>query len=77
MNELFSDAFNLMALGMGTVFVFLTVLVVATTLMSKIIALLPEKQEPKRPAARSATAPMAELDKVAAVAAAVYATRNR
>lgn len=74
--ELFSDALNLMVLGMGTVFVFLTVLVVATTIMSKIIRLLPVKEAPatqRKPIAVSS----GELDKVAAVAAAVYATRSR
>lgn len=36
-NELVSQGLNLMLLGMGIVFVFLTVLVFATTAMSKII----------------------------------------
>lgn len=76
MNELFSDALTLMSLGMGTVFLFLTVLVVATTVMSKIIRLLPQKQESVSSAV-NISAPTADLDKVAAVAAAVYATRNR
>lgn len=37
MNSLFGDAVTLMIAGMGFVFVFLTLLVFATTAMSKII----------------------------------------
>lgn len=36
--QLIDQGLELMAAGMGTVFVFLTILVLATTLMSKIIA---------------------------------------
>ena len=37
-NELISEGLNLMLAGMGTVVVFLTVLVIAMTLMSRLIA---------------------------------------
>jgi len=37
MDQLLLDGINLMALGMGAVFVFLTLLVFTTTLMSKIV----------------------------------------
>ena len=37
-NELINDGLTLMLAGMGTVFVFLTVLVIAMTLMSRLIA---------------------------------------
>ena len=38
MSELMSDAINLMIVGMGFVFTFLVVLVVLTSIMSKMIA---------------------------------------
>ena len=37
MDQLLWDGINLMALGMGAVFVFLSLLVLTTTLMSKIV----------------------------------------
>ena len=37
MSELMSDAINLMIVGMGFVFIFLAVLVVLTSMMSKLI----------------------------------------
>ncbi len=37
MSELMSDAINLMVVGMGFVFVFLVILVLLTTIMSKLI----------------------------------------
>lgn len=36
-DSLIDQGFNLMLFGMGTVFVFLTILVFATTLMSKLV----------------------------------------
>ena len=44
MNSLLADGFTLMWIGMGTVFVFLVVLVLATQVMSAVInKLYPEK----------------------------------
>lgn len=37
-NELINEGLKLMLAGMGTVFVFLTMLVIAMTLMSRVIA---------------------------------------
>jgi oxaloacetate decarboxylase gamma subunit len=37
-NELINEGLTLMLAGMGTVFVFLTVLVIAMTLMSRLVA---------------------------------------
>ena len=49
MNSLVSEGLNLMVYGMGFVFVFLTLLVIVTTLMSKMVnRFLPEPiAEPK------------------------------
>lgn len=43
MSELMDQGLNLALVGMGVVFTFLTVLVVLTTLMSRLLALLPEQ----------------------------------
>ena len=37
-NSLINEGLTLMLVGMGTVFVFLTILVAATTLMSRLVA---------------------------------------
>jgi len=39
-NSLIDQGLNLMLYGMGTVFVFLTVMVAATTIMSKLVQVL-------------------------------------
>jgi len=47
MNALFAQGVELMLLGMGVVFTFLTALVVTTTLMSRLVnRFFPETQEP-------------------------------
>lgn len=65
-NELLNQGLTLMLAGMGTVFVFLTVLVIAMTLMSRVLA---HFQGP--PAA-------AEIsdEEVAAISAAITRHRN-
>jgi oxaloacetate decarboxylase gamma subunit len=77
--QLLTDAVNLMGLGMGTVFVFLSLLVWLTALMSRVVNHL-------APARRAAvTAPMAaevsgvEVDQtlLAVIAAAIHAHRAR
>jgi oxaloacetate decarboxylase gamma subunit len=45
MSELLSQGLNLALYGMGTVFVFLTLLVGATILMSSLVAVPPESPE--------------------------------
>ncbi len=61
MGELLNSAVELMLLGMGTVFVFLVVLIFATRGMSAAVALLPidEPEEPK-----AAPAPAAAVSNV-------------
>lgn len=57
--EIMQQGFDLMLFGMGTVFVFLTVLVIATSFMSRIIErFFPEAPAPQVSAAR-ASAPAA------------------
>ena len=66
-NELIDQGLTLMLAGMGTVFVFLTALVIATTLMSRILMRwYPDTMQ-------------AELtdDEVAAISAAIAAHRRK
>jgi oxaloacetate decarboxylase gamma subunit len=76
MSDLLTEGFTLLIMGMGTVFVFLTILVIGTTIMSKVINRffgLPEP-EPARKRRSSSSDDMSEL---AAVAAAVKAVHGR
>jgi oxaloacetate decarboxylase gamma subunit len=66
-NELISEGLTLMLAGMGTVFVFLTVLVIAMTLMSRLVA----RFQPRPVAAGPSD------DEVAAIAAAVAQHRQK
>ncbi len=83
--ELVREGIDLMLIGMGTVFVFLTVLVIATRLMSRVVALFPEDAALAGPTAESAAesagvAPATSgvhPDVVAAIAAAIRRHRQR
>ena len=66
-NELFNEGLTLMLAGMGTVFVFLTTLVIAMTLMSGLVMRL-------RPAESATTE---SDDEVAAIAAAITEHRRK
>lgn len=70
MSELWSDGVLLMVLGMGTVYVFLSVSVVAVTLMSKLLMRWPESQvdSKKRMLAASHRHSQDELAAVMAIA---------
>ncbi|AJY52040.1 MULTISPECIES: OadG family transporter subunit [Halomonadaceae] len=77
--ELLQDGLALMALGMGVVFVFLTILVISVTLMSKLIdrfqpapiAVDASKKSPSSPA------PVSQNDEMLAViSAAVHRYRS-
>lgn len=70
MSELLIEGLSLLLMGMGTVFVFLTVLVIGTTLMSRIINRFFGTPEPE-PKGKRRTAPAEDLSELAAVAAAV------
>lgn len=80
--ELLQDGLALMALGMGFVFVFLTVLVISVTLMSKLIGrfqpipIAATESQNTRKSAASSTQSSAQSDEVVAViSAAVHRYR--
>jgi oxaloacetate decarboxylase gamma subunit len=65
--DIFDQGLTLMLAGMGTVFVFLTALVIAMTLMSKIILTFQ----------RQITSSEASDEEVAAISAAITKHRNQ
>ncbi len=69
MDSLMTAGIELMLVGMGTVFVFLTLLVVATTLMSRIVLRI----SPPPPA----VAAELSAEELAVITAAVHAHRNK
>ena len=74
--QLLSDALTLMVLGMGTVFVFLTLLVYMTATMSALV----KKFAPVQPAGQvsSETLPQPEdRTLLAVISAAIHAHRSR
>ncbi len=71
MSEVLQEAVDLMLMGMGTVFVFLALLVVGTSLMSALLRRLPA--EPELKPAVAVASPGAQNQDIAAVAAAVKA----
>ena len=71
MSPLVSEGLNLALYGMGTVFVFLTLLVLATMLMSWLVA--PKETE----AVVALPANSAGASKMAAITAAIHQHRNR
>ena len=77
MNSLISEGLNLMVYGMGFVFVFLTLLVIVTALMSKLVnKFLPEPiVEPKAKASAPQTAGNSD-ELLAVLTAAVHKYRK-
>ena len=74
--QLLSDAFTLMVLGMGTVYVFLTVLVFVTSTMSALV----DKYVPAQPAAlqtSTVATPAEDQTLLAVITAAIHAHRTR
>ena len=71
-DNLLAQGIELMLVGMGTVFVFLTALVVATSLMS---AMVMRRQPPEAPTAPPGAGPTEE--EVAAISAAINQYRRR
>ncbi|WP_320825312.1 OadG family protein [Reinekea sp.] len=77
MSELMWDGLDLMVMGMGTVFVFLALLVLATMLMSQILLRMPEANELDSSQIAAKRANNNDLTEVAAVAAAVSLMHKR
>jgi oxaloacetate decarboxylase gamma subunit len=80
MSDLMSEAVNLMAVGMGFVFVFLTILVFVTTFMSKMVTKYAPAPEPKVPAGApqtNATSNDAQLLAVLSAAVAKYRSDHK
>lgn len=69
-NELLGEGLTLMLAGMGTVFVFLTALVLAMTVMSKLVRTL-------QPDSVAAQAAPTDSDEIAAIAAAIAEHRRK
>jgi oxaloacetate decarboxylase (Na+ extruding) subunit gamma len=74
-NELLSEGLTLMLAGMGTVFVFLTVLVIAMTLMSKLVGRLTVAAHGLPTWGKAA--PTGADDEIAAIAAAITEHRRK
>jgi oxaloacetate decarboxylase gamma subunit len=73
MSELMSDALNLMLVGMGFVFVFLTILVGVTSLMSKLVTKYAPAPEPKVSAAATSNSSASQDAQLLAVLSAAVA----
>ena len=74
--SLISDGINLMFLGMGTVFVFLALLVVVTSIMSTLV----QKYGPVQPAGLRHPGAAGQLDEAtlfAVISAAIHAHRSK
>ena len=87
-NELLSEGLTLMLAGMGTVFVFLTALVIAMTVMSKLVRSLQPGSVAAEAAPTDNTAPTdnaaptdntapTDNDEIAAIAAAIAEHRRK
>lgn len=78
--ELLQEGLNLMVFGMGFVFVFLTVLVIATTLMSKMIdrlAPVPAKNNDESPRGASSAPAQNNDELMVVISAALHRYRQR
>ncbi len=69
---------ELMLVGMGTVFAFLSLLVIATTLMSRLVQrYLPESEPAPATAATRVAAGDEDAELIAAIGAAIHMHRSR
>lgn len=80
MDNLVSEGINLMIFGMGFVFVFLTLLVFSTSVMSKLLSKFAPEAPPQAKKAKAKTAPVAAGNNdqlVAVMTAAVHKYRSK
>ena len=75
-SDLVQGGIELLLNGMGTVFVFLVVLIISTKAMSAIVSKFPDK-EVVAPKKATTQVPSDELQQIAVAAAAVQAFRSR
>jgi oxaloacetate decarboxylase gamma subunit len=77
-DNLIDQGLELLVFGMGTVLVFLTVLVIAIGVMSALLArYFPVLEEPVKPPLRPTEKPIENPDLVAVISAAVHRYRSR
>lgn len=80
MDGIASQAIDLLVVGMGTVFSFLALLILATTLMSRFVDLIsrPETREPSASSAPTQNLPnMEDQQLIAVISSALHKHRNR
>ncbi len=77
MSQLMSDGLGLMGFGMGTVFLFLIVLIFATTIMSKLVVKFAPEAVPAPAKPRTAPSPGVDPQLLKVLAAAVKEHRSR
>lgn len=78
-SELMTEGWSLMAFGMGFVFLFLSALVLITSLMSRVVGRFFPEPLPSAPAPRAAAPQPAQVDDelLAAISAAIKMHRNK
>tara|TARA_R100001163_G_C5061730_1_gene198675 strand:- start:2194 stop:2439 length:246 start_codon:yes stop_codon:yes gene_type:complete len=74
--NLITEGFSLMLLGMGTVFVFLTLLVVVTTGMSSVVQKYLPEPVPTTPKGTSRASQQDQQTLLAVISAAIHAHRS-
>ena len=77
MSDLMQQGWQLLVLGMGTVFTFLIILTFATTAMTLIVRRIPQAAPVATPTPSQRNNNALQMEKIAAVAAAVKAAHNR
>ncbi len=75
--DILNEGLNLMAFGMGAVFVFLTVLVIATSIMSSVIGRFFPYVQPETRPSRAPTTNGIDPQIVSAITAAIKLHRSR
>ncbi len=77
MDKIITDGLNLMVLGMGTVFVFLTIMVMLITLLAKVLKPYAHLLEETSSGTAKTSSSDDDKDVIAAIVAAVHKFRNK